>query len=84
LLQELHPVSFDLEKLREELLERGRLHLTPLDTPGDDANYIFKHMITREVSYSLLLNNQTKSLNHHGAQAQMSRAAFSGSTSLIR
>jgi class 3 adenylate cyclase/tetratricopeptide (TPR) repeat protein len=63
LLQELHPVSFDLEKLREELLECGRLHLTPLDTPGDDANYIFKHMITREVSYSLLLNNQTKSLH---------------------
>jgi tetratricopeptide (TPR) repeat protein len=63
LLQELHPVSFDLEKLREELLECGRLHLTPLDTPGDDASYIFKHMITREVSYSLLLNDQTKSLH---------------------
>ena len=63
LLQELHPVSSDIEALRKELLECGRLHLTPIDTPGDDASYIFKHMITREVSYSLLLNDQSKGLN---------------------
>lgn len=68
LLQDLHPVSSGIEALRKELLECGRLHLTPLDSPGadasgDDASYIFKHMITREVSYSLLLNDQTKSLH---------------------
>lgn len=50
LLQELHPVSSNIEALRKDLLECGRLHLTPLDTPGDDPSYIFEHVITREVS----------------------------------
>ena len=63
LLQKLHPVKPDPDVLREELAECGRLHLTPEDTPGENPGYIFKHMITREVSYSLLLHDQSRSLN---------------------
>ena len=63
LLREIHPVSQDLEVLRQELDECGRLHLTPQDTPDPDPGYIFKHMITQEVSYSLLLRNQSKQLH---------------------
>ena len=80
LLQQLHPVSRDLESLRNDLLECGRLQLTPLDTPGDDPSYIFKHMITREVSYSLLLNDQTKTLHAKLAEQYESdpKSPFSG------
>jgi tetratricopeptide (TPR) repeat protein len=43
------------------------LNLTALDTPEPDLAYIFKHIITQEVTYNLMLYAQRREL--HGAVA---------------
>ncbi|MBL4681563.1 MAG: AAA family ATPase [Pseudomonadales bacterium] len=63
LLHKVHPVSQNIEVLRRELNECSRLQLTPEDTHGNDPGYIFKHKITQEVSYGLLLHDQSKQLH---------------------
>lgn len=63
LLHKVHPVKQNIESLQQELSECSRLQLTPEDTQGNDPGYIFKHKITQEVSYGLLLNDQSKQLH---------------------
>jgi len=63
LLHKVHPVSQNIEDLQRELNECSRLQLTPEDTQGIDPGYIFKHKITQEVSYALLLHDQSKQLH---------------------
>ncbi|MBV1878125.1 MAG: AAA family ATPase [Pseudomonadales bacterium] len=80
-LQKIHPVEKDESILRQELDACDRLYLTVanvdrqvelnadagLENSSGDSGFIFKHMVTQEVSYSLLLRNQCKQLHQQMA-----------------
>ncbi len=42
------------ERVRRELEELSSLELTPLDTPDPELAYLFKHIVTQEVTYESL------------------------------
>lgn len=42
------------EQVRRELEELSALELTPLDTPEPELTYLFKHIVTQEVTYESL------------------------------
>ncbi|MBL4782544.1 MAG: hypothetical protein JKX92_09900, partial [Porticoccaceae bacterium] len=81
LLQQIHPLEKDESILREELNACDRLYLTTANVASLEATnltadgevssanngFIFKHMVTQEVSYSLLLRNQCKQLHEQMA-----------------
>src|SRR6185503_10704815 len=48
---------------REQLETLGRLDLTALETLEPEITYAFKHFITQEVSYSLMLFSQRRELH---------------------
>ena len=62
-LSQVHPAQQDLVTLDTDLKTISQLDLTPLDTPEPELRYIFKHVITQEVSYSLLLYAQRQRLH---------------------
>lgn len=68
LLKAIFPVEVSEEDLTELLGECENLDLVSLEVPGDDARYVFKHSITQEVSYSLLLTDQRRQLHEQVAQ----------------
>ena len=39
-----------------------------LDTPAPDLAYLFKHVVTQEVAYGLLLSDQRRQLHRAVAQ----------------
>lgn len=41
-------------QVRDQLQELNALELTPLDKPAPDLEYLFKHIVTREVAYETL------------------------------
>jgi tetratricopeptide (TPR) repeat protein len=53
----------DVERIRADLAELGRLDLTPLDKAEPDVTYLFKHMITKEVAYESISYAQRASLH---------------------
>jgi tetratricopeptide (TPR) repeat protein len=57
-LREVHPVRADVPQLMADLNVLSRVDLTPLETPDPDLTYMFKHIITQEVSYNLMLFEQ--------------------------
>jgi class 3 adenylate cyclase/tetratricopeptide (TPR) repeat protein len=63
LLRDIHPVESDKPKLPEYLTHLHSLDITPLETPEPDLSYIFKHIITQEVTYNLLLFAQRRELH---------------------
>lgn len=67
-LRDIHPIDTDRELIEEHLLRLEQLDLTPLDTPSPDLTYIFKHIITQEVAYNLMLFTQRKHLHRTVAQ----------------
>lgn len=50
-------------RLAEDLEGLQQLDITPLDTPEPNLAYIFKHAITQEVSYNLMLFAQRRELH---------------------
>tara|TARA_R110002073_G_scaffold7456_1_gene42363 strand:- start:25759 stop:29805 length:4047 start_codon:yes stop_codon:yes gene_type:complete len=68
LLSELHPVTNDQQVLLSELEVCEQLQLTLRESSADSAKFFFKHMITRDVSYSLLLKDQAGELHKKLAQ----------------
>ena len=62
-LSQVHPASDEALKLDTDLNTISRLDLTPLDTPDPELRYVFKHIITQEVSYGLLLFAQRQRLH---------------------
>lgn len=42
------------ERVRQHLADLGRLELTPLQQHGTEQEYLFKHIVTREVAYESL------------------------------
>ncbi|MEO8613275.1 MAG: tetratricopeptide repeat protein, partial [Chloroflexota bacterium] len=49
-----YPLLGDVERVKDELDALSQLELTPLDTPEPELSYLFKHIVTREVTYESL------------------------------
>ncbi|MBM3267547.1 MAG: AAA family ATPase [Candidatus Sericytochromatia bacterium] len=75
-LDAVFPVAEDRPRLREHLGALDRLDLTLLDSPEPDLAYLFKHAITREVAYNLLLFSQREEV--HRRVAEWYEGAFAG------
>jgi tetratricopeptide (TPR) repeat protein len=73
-LEDIHPVAMDRLRLAEYLDRLQNLDVTPLATPPPDLSYMFKHIITQEVAYNLLLFSQRRQL--HQAVAEWHERAF--------
>lgn len=73
-LEEVHPVPGDRPKLQDYLDHMQSLDVTALDTPAPDLSYRFKHIITQEAAYNLLLFAQRRQL--HQAVAEWYERVF--------
>lgn len=62
-LQDIYPIDKDKELISEHFQVLEALDLTPLDRPAPDLAYIFKHIITRDVVYNLMLFSQRRQLH---------------------
>src|SRR5262249_38275859 len=68
ILRDLYPIEDDREALPEHLRALRRLDLTRLEAPEPALAYSFKHAITREVAYNLMLVAQRRDLHRAAAQ----------------
>jgi len=68
LLRDIHPIVEDRPHLQQYLQSLEGLDLTPLETPEPDLSYIFKHIITQEVAYNLMLFAQRRELHRAVAE----------------
>ena len=68
LLRDLYPIEDDRAALPAHLHTLKRLDLTRLETPDPDLTYSFKHTITREVVYNLMLVAQRRDLHRAAAE----------------
>lgn len=73
-LMDVHPIEADKPDLAHHVGTLERLDLTPLETPEPDLSYIFKHIITQEVAYNLMLFAQRREL--HRAVAESYETAY--------
>ena len=53
-LWRVHPDLGPVERVQADLRALAALDLTPLETPEPDPRYLFKHIITQEVTYASL------------------------------
>jgi class 3 adenylate cyclase len=63
LLRDIHPIEADRSEIRGFLDDLDRQDFTVLDTPAPDLAYMFKHVVTQEVAYGLLLSAQRRQLH---------------------
>jgi class 3 adenylate cyclase/tetratricopeptide (TPR) repeat protein len=63
MLANVHPAKPGLNALEEQLSALNRLGITDLEAPTPELSYLFKHVITQEVIYSLLTFAQRKQLH---------------------
>jgi class 3 adenylate cyclase/tetratricopeptide (TPR) repeat protein len=68
LLHDVHPIERDRAGLMDYLQTLEHLDLTALETPAPDLAYLFKHIITQEVAYNLMLFAQRQQLHHAVAE----------------
>src|SRR6185295_2934064 len=68
------PIKSELTALPDYLSHLEKQELTILDRPDPDVSYLFKHIITQEVAYNLLLFSQRRSL--HRTMAEWYEKAF--------
>jgi class 3 adenylate cyclase len=62
-LEQVHPIPEDRPHLKDYLKVLDRLDLTPLESTEPELTYIFKHVITQEVVYNMLLFAQRQQLH---------------------
>ncbi|MGH9942186.1 MAG: AAA family ATPase, partial [Pyrinomonadaceae bacterium] len=67
-LHDVHPIDADRRRLPEHFDVLQRLDLTPLEQPMPHLTYIFKHAITHEVAYNLMLFSQRRQLHRAVAE----------------
>jgi tetratricopeptide (TPR) repeat protein len=67
-LRDVHPIEADRDHLIEHVNNLDQLDITPLQAPEPDLAYIFKHIITQEVTYNLLLFSQRSQLHRAVAE----------------
>lgn len=63
ILHDIYPINADKAKLADYLHVLEKFELTPLETPEPDLSYVFKHIITQEVAYNLMLFAQRRRLH---------------------
>jgi tetratricopeptide (TPR) repeat protein len=68
ILNDIHPVADDRARLPEFLGDLTQLDITRLDAPEPNLAYMFKHIITQEVAYSLMLFQQRRELHRAAAE----------------
>jgi class 3 adenylate cyclase/tetratricopeptide (TPR) repeat protein len=68
ILRDIHPIEADRGSLLEQLEDLQRHDFTLLDTPDPDLAYLFKHVVTQEVAYGLLLYGQRRQLHRAVAE----------------
>jgi class 3 adenylate cyclase/tetratricopeptide (TPR) repeat protein len=67
-LQAVHPIEADKPALPEYLEALTRLSLTMIESETPDLAYIFKHVVTQEVAYNLMLFSQRRKLHQAVAE----------------
>lgn len=67
-LRDIYPIAEDRARLAEHLAQLHNLELTPLHTPEPQLAYIFKHTITQEAAYNLMLFAQRRDLHRAVAE----------------
>jgi predicted ATPase len=68
ILRHVHPLEADRSALRGYLDDLQRQDFTVLDASEPDLAYLFKHVVTQEVAYSLLLYAQRRQLHQAVAE----------------
>jgi class 3 adenylate cyclase len=68
MLQAIHPIETDRHQLRTYMDGLTRLRLTQIETEVPDLAYIFKHAVTQEVAYNLMLFSQRRQLHQAVAE----------------
>ncbi|HXV43966.1 MAG TPA: AAA family ATPase, partial [Anaerolineae bacterium] len=68
LLRDIHPIEVDKPNLPIYLDTLTRLEITRLDAPQPALAYTFKHVITREVAYNLMLFDQRREIHRTVAE----------------
>jgi class 3 adenylate cyclase/tetratricopeptide (TPR) repeat protein len=68
LLNDIYPVRSETDRLHASLDMLTALDITRLDVPEPDLSYIFKHIITQEVAYNLMLFTQRSELHRAVAE----------------
>ena len=67
-LHDVHPAKTEAAHLREDLSTLARLDLTPVEAEDPELLYTFRHAITREVAYNLMLFAQRQGLHRAVAE----------------
>ncbi|HEY6073778.1 MAG TPA: hypothetical protein VIV15_10380, partial [Anaerolineales bacterium] len=67
-LEAIHPIQEDRPKLPDHLGALTRLNLTLVEAEAPDLAYIFKHAVTQEVAYNLMLFAQRRQLHQSAAE----------------
>jgi len=67
-LQAIHPIESDKPALNAYMENLTRLSLTLVESEMPDLAYIFKHAITQEVAYNLMLYSQRRHLHQAVAE----------------
>ncbi|MDF2696258.1 MAG: repeat-containing protein, partial [Labilithrix sp.] len=62
-LEEVFPIERERDLLPEILDELTRLDLMVCESPEPDPGYVFRHAVTRDVSYDLMLFEQRRALH---------------------
>ena len=68
MLQAVHPIESDRPMLGEDMEALTRLSLTQVESDPPDLAYIFKHVVTQEVAYNLMLYSQRRQLHQAVAE----------------
>jgi tetratricopeptide (TPR) repeat protein len=67
-LEAVHPVARERLEIVNDVQILADVDLTPLDSPAPNLAYIFKHVITQEVAYGLMLYAQRRELHRSTAE----------------
>jgi hypothetical protein len=67
-LRDVYPVKEISGTLVDDLVALEGAHLTVLDSPEPDPAYLFKHVITQEAAYNLMLASQRRQLHRTVAE----------------
>ncbi len=79
-LSHIYPVDADKDQLPDHLRALDRVDLTNLEAAEPHLTYTFKHVITRDVAYNLMLYAQRQRL--HQAVAEWYEAAYASELAL--
>ncbi|MBK9928093.1 MAG: AAA family ATPase [Anaerolineales bacterium] len=67
-LEAVHPIEADRPQLPDYMDSLTRLSLTMVESELPDLSYIFKHAVTQEVAYNLMLYSQRRRLHQAVAE----------------